>query len=394
MLVIGMMSGTSYDALDAAAAELRVDGDTILLEPRGMISEPYPGWLRAALDAAMPPSAVTMADVCRLDTWIGQAFASLAERAAAELCHGAADLVVSHGQTLYHWVHEGEVHGTLQLGQPAWIAERTGLPVVSDLRCRDVAAGGQGAPLVSIFDVLWLAGLPGTPVALNLGGIANITVSSSGAPVAFDTGPANALIDAAVRHLTGGRADIDVDGVMAARGAVHDGLLHRLLADGYYPLPAPKTTGKERFHLPYLLAALAAVDGPDLAADDVVATLTELTARTVADAGRRPGGGAGVAAGGGTNNPTLMRRLASALDGVPLRTSAELGIPAAAKEAYAFALLGYLSVHGLAGTVPSCTGAEHASVLGSVTPGREPLPPAVRGARPTRLRVHAAAGRS
>jgi len=385
MRVIGLMSGTSYDAIDAAAADLDRDGDTLVLTPRGVLSRPYPPHVRQSIEATLPPATTSMEQVCRLDTLIGQEFAALAAQADAELCDGAADLVVSHGQTVYHWVEDGQVLGTLQLGQPAWIAERTGLPVVADLRARDVAAGGQGAPLVSAFDVLWLGARPGTPVALNLGGIANITVLASGSPpVAFDTGPANALIDAGVRHATGGRADYDVDGALAARGRVDEDLLARLLTEPYYARPAPKSTGKELFSLPYLLTALA---GAAPAAADLAATLTELTARTVADAVLACGGTEVVAAGGGTRNPTLMARLAAALGGVPLGTTADLGVPTAAKEAYAFAVLGYLSVHGLTGTVPSCTGARHASVLGSLTPGRAPLTLPAPSPAPVRLRV-------
>lgn len=375
--VVGLMSGTSYDAVDAAAADLALDGDTLVLTPLGMISTAYGDDLRAALARALPPAGTDLAAVCRLDTRIGQAFAAAAVRADRELCGGRADLIASHGQTVYHWAEAGRVHGTLQIGEPAWIAEATGRPVVSGFRTRDVAAGGQGAPLVGIVDLMWLRGRPGVPVALNLGGIANVTVVLDGAgaePLAFDTGPANALIDAAVRELAGpdpaGRERrMDVDGALAARGTVHPPLLHRLLEEPYYALPAPKTTGKELFHLPYLRAALDGL-GP-LSAEDVLATLTRLTARTVADALRPLGATEVIASGGGTRNPVLMRGLREELggSGAALRTSQELGLPPGAKEAYAFAVLGWLTAHGLPGTVPSCTGARHPSVLGSLTPG-------------------------
>jgi anhydro-N-acetylmuramic acid kinase len=376
MRVIGLMSGTSYDAIDAAAADLRLDGDQLVLTPLGMLSQPYPDELRAAVAAALPPAATSMEEVCRLDTGIGQAFAAVARQAVEQLCGGYADLIVSHGQTMFHWVDDGSVRGTLQLGQPAWIAEATGVPVVSDLRARDVAAGGQGAPLVSIIDVLWLRGRPGAPVALNLGGIANITVVH-GEPVAFDTGPANALIDAVVTELTG--RPFDADGVMAARGQVHEELLGRLLSDPYYAREAPKSTGKELFNLAYVARAMEGL--PVIPAEDLVATVTTLTARTVADAVRRYGGTEVVASGGGIRNPVLMHLLADELD-IPVRTTDELGMPSAAKEAYAFAVLGFLTVHGLGGTVPSCTGARHPSVLGSVTPGLGGLPTISGEARP------------
>ncbi|MFJ7132512.1 anhydro-N-acetylmuramic acid kinase [Streptomyces fungicidicus] len=387
MRVIGLMSGTSHDAVDAAAADLVLEGDSLLLTPLGMVSAPYPEELRSALTAALPPASTTMRDVCRLDTRIGQAFAALATRADRELCDGRADLIVSHGQTVYHWVEQGRVHGTLQIGSPSWIAEATGRPVVSDLRTRDVAAGGQGAPLVSVVDVMWLRGRPGVPAALNLGGIANLTVAgAAGDPVAFDTGPANALVDAAAHALTDGRLEYDRDGALAARGRVDTALLRALLDEPYYAEPPPKTTGKELFHWPYLHTFLTGRDR--LPVEDVVATVTHLTARTVADAVRAAGASEVIASGGGTRNPTLMSMLRTALHGIPLRTSDDLGLPSEAKEAYAFAVLGYLTAHGLAGTVPACTGARRPSVLGSITPGsgglRLPEPAATA---PVRLRT-------
>ncbi|MFE9679831.1 anhydro-N-acetylmuramic acid kinase [Streptomyces sp. NPDC006285] len=381
MRVIGLMSGTSYDAIDAAAADLRFDGDTLVLRPLGMIGEPYPAELCEALAAALPPAGTTLAEVCRLDTLVGLAFAGAAVRARAELCGGSAELIASHGQTVFHWTDRGRARGTLQIGRPAWIAEETGLPVVADFRPRDIAAGGQGAPLVSLVDLLWLRGRPGTPLALNLGGIANVTAPDG---TAFDTGPGNALIDAAVRHRTG-RA-FDADGRLAARGTVHGPLLRRLLAEPYYARPAPKTTGKELFHEGHLLAALA--DCADLSDADVVATLTRLTARTVADAVRPLRATEVIVSGGGTRNPVLMAMLDAELPSVPLRLSDGLGLPAAAKEAYAFAVLGFLTLHGLPGTDPRSTGARHASVLGSLTPGRSGFPPLPAGAgRPVRLVV-------
>lgn len=371
MRVIGLMSGTSYDAIEVAAADLRLDGDTLVLRHLGHLSIPYPEDLRDLIAATLPPAATTAEAICALDTGIGQAFAAAAERALGELCDGVADLVVSHGQTMHHWVEDGAVRGTLQLGQPAWIAEATGVPVVSDLRSRDVAAGGQGAPLVGMTDTLLLRALPGTPAALNLGGIANVTVLVPGAQtLAFDTGPANALLDAAVRHFTGGAAAYDEDGRRAAAGRTSPELLRVLLDDAYYRRPAPKSTGKEHFHLPYLQRALDAVPTP---ADDVLATLARLTAVTVADPCRAYGVTSLVVSGGGTRNPVLMRMIAEELSGVPVQLSDDLGLPSDAKEALAFAVLGFLTVNGLPGTLPSGTGARRATLLGSITPGLSPL---------------------
>ncbi|MFB7786356.1 anhydro-N-acetylmuramic acid kinase [Streptomyces vinaceus] len=375
MRVIGLMSGTSYDAVDAAAADLELGaGDGVLrLVPLGMVSEPYPAEVREALAAALPPATTTLAEVCRLDTRIGQAFAALASRADRELCAGRAELVASHGQTVYHWAEDGRVHGTLQLGEPAWIAERSGCPVVSGFRPRDVAAGGQGAPLVSLVDLMLLRGRPGVPAALNIGGIANVTVLRAGGdPLAFDTGPGNALIDAAVRELSSGKRAYDADGALAAAGRVHEGLLERLLSEEpYYRMPPPRTTGKELFHAGYLRSRLAGLG--ELRPQDLVATLTRLTARTVADALRPLAATEVFVSGGGVRNPALMAMLREELGSAAVRGSQELGLPAGAKEAYAFAVLGYLSLHGLPGNDPGCTGAVGPRVLGSLTPGSRPL---------------------
>jgi anhydro-N-acetylmuramic acid kinase len=287
---------------------------------------------------------------------------------------------------VFHWVEDGHARGTLQLGRPAWIAERTGLPVVSDLRARDVAAGGQGAPLASTLDRLWLrdlAAASGKPaVALNIGGIANITiVHPDGHAIAYDTGPGNALLDLAAFRTTGRRSD--VDGGLAASGQIRQELLSRLLAEPYYSAEPPKSTGKELFHADYLDAAL---DGLTVEPEDLLATLTELTARTIAEA--CTGAGTVVASGGGVENPVLMRTLGGHLAGTRLVTSDELGLPRGAKEAYLTALLGWLTWHGIPANVPGATGASGPRLLGSITPGSTPLAlPRAHTATVTRLRV-------
>ena len=371
MRVIGLMAGTSLDGIDAPAIDVVQRDSALVVTPVATGTTPYPAELRDLLGRALPPQEVTAQDWCELDTRVGQAFAAAALEFATPL-RPSAQLVVSHGQTVFHWVEAGRVRGTLQAGQPAWIAEVTGMPVVSDLRARDVAAGGQGAPLVSIFDVLWLRGRLGNPVALNLGGIANLTADiHSERPLAYDTGPANALIDAAVTRISRGELTFDEGGAVAARGRVDDALLEHLLAEPYYALPAPKSTGKELFSAAYLERAL--LRRRPVKDDDLVATLTALTARTVADAALSHAPTAVVAAGGGTSNPTMMAMLAAALGDVPLVTADSLGLPSGHKEAIAFAVLGFLTWHGLSATLPSATGARHASILGTLTPGRTPL---------------------
>ncbi len=388
MIVIGLMSGTSMDGIDAAAADLELEGDTLRLTPLGHETTPYPAELASALRAALPPNNTTMEAVCRLDTAVGQEFAAAADRARQQ--HPGAALVVAHGQTVFHWVNaDGRVAGTLQIGRPAWIAERTGLPVVSDLRSADVAAGGQGAPLVSLFDVLLLGADGGGPrAALNLGGIANLTVvSPASAPIAYDAGPANALVDAAVVAVTGGADTHDAGGARAARGKVDEALLALLLDDFFLAQAPPKTTGKERYHHGFTEAAVDEL-GREPAADNLVATLTAHAAEVSAAECRRHGVAEVVASGGGTENPVLMEALARRIAPARLRTIDELGVPSAAKEAYAFAVLGFLTWHGLPGNVPACTGARHPAVLGAIIPGRAALRlPLPTSEPPTRLRI-------
>ncbi|WP_308292050.1 anhydro-N-acetylmuramic acid kinase [Prauserella alba] len=370
------------DGIDVAIAELTGSDGELVLTPCGQWELPYPDELRTRLLAALPPAPCSAEELAKLDTLVGQAFADAVSH--AEERAGTVDVVASLGQTVFHWIDDGRALGTLQLGQPAWIAERTGRPVVSDLRVRDVAAGGHGAPLASTLDALLLrtvADREGAPAAaLNIGGIGNITVvppthseagddsGAAGDVLAYDTGPGNALLDLAAARVTGGAARSDVDGALATAGTVRTDLLERLLADPYYAAPPPKSTGKEHFHSTYLAAALGGL--PPVGDTDLLATLTELTAVTIADACARHGATTVYASGGGVHNPALMRALGHRLT---VRRSDELGLPADAKEAYLTAVLGWLSWHGAAGNVPSATGARGPRVLGSITPGERPL---------------------
>ncbi|MGW4830460.1 anhydro-N-acetylmuramic acid kinase [Amycolatopsis japonica] len=390
--VIGLISGTSIDGIDVAAAELRADGDTVVLSPLGQLEVPYPETLRDALLAALPPNPCDAEQLTKLDTLVGQAFAEAAARGVEELAGGEADVVASLGQTVFHWVEDGTARGTLQLGNPAWIAERTGLPVVADLRVRDVAAGGHGAPLAGTMDALWLREMAalGPVAALNIGGIANITVvPADGAVLAYDTGPGNALMDIAAHRATGRRADID--GALALRGTVRPDLLAKLLLDPYYAAAPPKSTGKELFHGAYLDAAL---DGlPPVGAEDLLATLTELTAVTIAAECRRHDIATLIVSGGGADNPALMAALTRNLPGTALKTSDDHGLPRAGKEAYLTILLGWLTWSGVPGNLPSATGARGHRLLGSITPGAGPLRlPAPHTSTVTRLRVAAKTG--
>jgi len=386
MRVLGMISGTSHDGIDAAVVDFTLDGDTLHGTVLHGSTTPYDPGLRARLIAALPPAPTTLAEVAVLDTLVGQAFADVAATVASAV--GGVDLVVSHGQTVFHWVEGGRALGTLQIGQPAWVAERVGAPVLSDVRIRDITAGGHGAPLVSYLDALLLAGRAGVAVALNLGGIANITaLRPDGSLVAYDTGPANALVDAVVTAQGLDPAGYDADGRLAAAGTVDEALLAVLLDDPYYRLEPPRSTGKEHFHLPYVRDAVAragAAPGPT----DLVRTLTELTVRTVVAEVRRQGATFLAASGGGLHNPVLMAGIRDGLPGVEVVPADELGAPADDKEAIAFALIGWCTAHGLPGTVPAGTGASGPRVLGTLTPGADPLRlPEPLAKAPVRLRL-------
>ncbi|GGI08418.1 anhydro-N-acetylmuramic acid kinase [Egicoccus halophilus] len=380
MRVVGMMSGTSVDGVDVAVVDVdAVDGgERLVLRRVAEATVPFDPALRQRVLDVLPGSTAAhrpdVGELCRLDADLGRALAAAARQAVTELADGAADLLVSHGQSVHHEVVDGRVLATLQLGQPAEIAEATGLPVVSDLRTRDVAAGGQGAPLVSLLDQLVLADTTAPVAALNLGGIANLTVVAPDRPtVAFDAGPANALLDAAVRTATDGREHHDPGGRRTAVGRVDEALLAVLLDDPFLAAPAPKSTGKERYHAGYLDRALAAAPVDRL--EDRLATLAEAVAVAVADHAARHAVRRVVGSGGGVHNAGLVaalrRRLAAM--GATWDTSDTLGLPVDGKEAIAFALLGWLSWHGLPGTVASCTGAAGPRVLGSLTPGADPL---------------------
>lgn len=371
MRVLGMISGTSHDGIDTAVVDFRLTDGALTGTVVHTGSTPYAADLRARLIAALPPAPTTLAEVCELDTLIGQAFAAAAVAVIGEA--GPVDAICSHGQTVYHWISDGAALGTLQLGQPAWIAEATGTPVVSDVRARDLTVGGQGAPVVSFLDRMLLAGIVGTRAALNLGGISNMTViDPDGRLVAYDIGPSNALIDSVVVERALTPYGYDRDGVIAASGTVDDALLDVLLAEPYYRLPAPKSTGKELFHGDYVRHALEVADAEPTDAD-LVATLTALTVRTVAAEVRRAGVTTLIASGGGCRNPVILDGLRDALPGVDVLLSDDLGAPADDKEAIAFALIGWCTLHGVPANLPEGTGAREPRILGSLTPGAGPL---------------------
>ncbi len=378
MIAIGLMSGTSMDGIDAALVRLTAEERGLGVETLDFLVTPYPDALLVALRRAAAGTPLPAAELGHLHILVGEAFAEAASALLARPAgrEAAVEAIGSHGQTVAHDPARGV---SVQLGSAAVLAERTGLAVVSDFRARDLAAGGQGAPLVPFVDALLFTD-PHVPVAaLNLGGIANVTLLSPAAhpapPTAFDTGPANMVIDGLIRSLTGGAEAIDRDGRRARRGRVDQALLASLLRDPYFALPPPKSAGSAEFGEAYGERLLAAARERSVAADDLVATATALSIETIA----RPLAAAQVArvvaAGGGVHNPALIDGLRSALPAVEIVTSAHYGIDPDAKEAIAFAVLAWAHLAGRSGAFPSVTGARRPTVLGSFTPGARPGDP-------------------
>ncbi len=387
MLVIGLMSGTSMDAIDAAIVEIGMEGDTVHLAVRAFVMQSYDDALRERVRALMPPAQGSTVEVCEVNVLLGEAFATAAQNAVQEagLTLDAIGLIASHGQTIYHQVAPGTVRSTLQLGAPAVIAERTGCTVVADFRPRDIAADGQGAPLVPYLDVLLLHDERVNRASQNIGGMGNVTyVPATGAPIAFDTGPGNVLIDEAVRLLTGGALLFDRDGAMAARGTVADDLVEQWLQHPFFHQAPPRSTGREQWGVAETRHYVAEASARGLAPDDIVATLTAFTARSIAHAYTTFLGPIDevLVGGGGARNPTLLRSMQAALPAMAVRPIDDVGLNADAKEAVAFALLGYATLHGWPGNVAAATGATHPVVLGSITPGNN-YATLVRGLHPS-----------
>ncbi len=366
MIAVGLMSGTSLDGIDAALVRIEPRAGSYALELLRFETFAYPPALKEDLVAALPPNAGSVAALANLHNALGRAYA----RAADEIRRGErVDFVASHGQTIWH---DGPAHVTLQIGDAFVIREAVEATVCYDFRSADTAAGGHGAPLVSHVDALLLGSAGEDRVALNLGGIANVTLLRTGAAanevIAFDTGPGTMLLDAFLTRRTAGRECFDGDGALARNGRAHEGALEAMLGDEFFLAPPPKTTGRERFGRQYLSKHAARLD--TLTLEDGAATLTELTAVAIAFAIRRAGFGSAtlVVSGGGARNSFLLERLAARIAPARLERSDAFGLPADAKEAIAFAVLGYETLRGRAANVPAATGARHRVVLGALAP--------------------------
>ena len=373
MKILGMISGTSYDGIDCSIGEFSHEGSTVLLKPLFTRTHEYPTETYALINRSMPPAKIDYQVVCEIDTFVGEAFAEAAALAITE-SGITPDLIVAHGQTMYHWVSvDGKALGTLQVGDASRIAERNGIPVLSQVRSRDVAAGGQGAPFASLIDHMLLAARNKNCGALNLGGISNMTVIRPGHDtIAFDVGPANALMDAAVRMYTNGKENYDKGGLLGAQGVINPEVLAEMLREPYYAMSYPKSTGKELFNHDYLVSWMGRF--PNVSMLDWISTLTALTATTIANEFNKLKLEQVFVSGGGLHNETLMAQLRSMTHSVEYLPYEELGISSDGKEAYLFGLIGFLSSHNLPGNIPSSTGASGPRILGSISPGNHGFP--------------------
>ncbi len=384
-LIIGLMSGTSADGIDAALVEVWDDGGGIRWRLVSHAAVSWPDAIRAAiLDACCAEAPVQ--HVTALNFLLGREFARAAIQAAreADVAIDQVAAIASHGQTVWHQptpfgVGGSEAVGTLQIGEPAVIAAQTGRIVVADFRVADMAVGGHGAPLVPFADAILFGSDDETRAVQNLGGIANVTLLPLGRGpadlLAFDTGPGNLVIDAMAERVSGGMTRIDRDGTLAAAGTPDVELVDEWLRDPYFSKNPPKSTGREMFGAEYADMVYAAAQSRALSAADLLATVTALTVESIRDAYHRfllprCAVDSVILGGGGTRNPVLVAGLRHRLSPAKVLTHADFGIPNEAKEAIAFALLGYSTLRGRPSNVPVATGARRAAVLGKIV-----LPP-------------------
>ncbi|WP_276643761.1 anhydro-N-acetylmuramic acid kinase [Siccibacter turicensis] len=360
---IGVMSGTSLDGVDVVLAAI----DEHLVAQQASLSWPMPVALKEEVLAVCQGQTLTLAQLGRLDTRLGRLFADAVQALMKQEGLRPEDVMAvgCHGQTVWH-EPQGDAPHSLQIGDNNQITARTGVTVVGDFRRRDMALGGQGAPLVPAFHQALLAHPVERRMVLNIGGIANLSLLIPHQPVrGFDTGPGNMLMDAWIWRQKG--KPYDKDAGWAMQGKVTLPLLQQFLSDPYFAAPAPKSTGREYFNYGWLERQLAAF--PGLAPEDVQATLTELTAVSISEQVLLNGGCERLlVCGGGSRNPLLMARLAALLPGIEVSSTDEAGISGDDMEALAFAWLAYRTLSGLPGNLPSVTGATRSSVLGAIYP--------------------------
>jgi len=389
MFVIGLMSGTSADGIDAVLMQIENAPPTLDWNLIAHLNIPYEESLRKDIFACFRPETGTVEHICKVNFALGRAFADAALKVieAARMSRQQIDLIGSHGQTVWH-IPTGEAASTLQIGEAAVIAEMTGIDVINNFRTRDMAAGGQGAPLVGYVDQLLLTHPTLTRAAQNIGGVANVTYVPSQSSIvnlqslktndqrlgfAFDTGPGNMLIDDTVTRATNGKQTFDRDGEIASRGKVDGTLLSELMEEDYLYQKPPKTTGRELFGVQFGAEVWKKAKARNVRDEDIVATMTAFTARSIAQAYKYflptlPD--EVIVSGGGARNKTLMKMLSEYLTPARVFTSDEIGVAVEAREAVAFAVLAYESFHGRRGNLPAATGARREVVLGSLTKGK------------------------
>jgi anhydro-N-acetylmuramic acid kinase len=378
MRIAGIMSGTSLDGIDVAVIDITGSGFKAKINVLASHSVPYPKKVREALLSVSNTSSQT-GDISRLNFLLGELYAEALEETVerAGIPLNSIKLIGCHGQTIFHEGQAAQYMGkkvasTMQIGESSVISERTGISVISNFREGDMAAGGKGAPLVPYLDYMLLRHRGRGRVAVNIGGIANLSAippnTNTDRLIAFDTGPGNMVIDQLVARITLGRQTFDRDGGFASRGQVDPKLLAKLLRDKYYRAKPPKTAGREQFGAEFVTKLL----DTELSTEDLIATATALTAESIA---------LGIrnfvlpemrvdeifVSGGGTHNPTLMAMLTKAMEPIPVRMSSEVGLDVDAKEAVAFAVMAYETAHSRPSNVPKATGAKRSVVLGKLT---------------------------
>jgi len=386
--VAGLMSGTSADGVDVAITDIGPRGVEVVAF--GTVA--YPASLRRRIFRLFDPGTARIDDLCHLNFVLGEVFAGALLRVCGKSAISSAslDLIGSHGQTVQH-IPEGRrwgkrvVRSTLQIGEPCVIAERTGITTVADFRPRDVAAAGEGAPLVPYVDYLLFADKHKSRAVQNIGGIANVTYLPAGGGlgdvVAFDTGPGNMMIDRVAQRVTRGKSRYDAGGRRAARGTASEALLAELARHPYLGRRPPKSTGRETFGVRFADDVFERAREKGFAPRDILATLTAFTARSIADAYRRYLPGVVdevILCGGGARNRTLVKRLQTLVAPAKVLPTDDLGIDADAKEAVSFAVLAYETMRGRPGNVPAATGASRPVVLGKIVPGSSEQAPETR----------------
>lgn len=377
--VIGLMSGTSVDGVDAVLVEIRGHGLETQIEPIAFHSHAFETEIRDRIFDLFQPETSRVDEICQMNFLIGEVFADAAVAAIREagLDVGEIDLIGSHGQTIYHLPPQAGaeyVPSTLQIGEPAIIAHRTGIPTIANFRVADLAAGGQGAPLVPYVDFLLFRQADRTVALQNIGGISNATLIPAGAAVsdvlASDTGPGNMIIDSVIEILTEGVERYDDTGQFAAQGSVCESLLREWLQHPFISAPPPKTTGREAFGRQFADQAIQQAQNQNVGQTDLVATLTAFTAETIFDHYRRflfPHYSVDeiYISGGGAYNLTLMKHLKILFQPIPLLPIESIGFSSDAKEAIAFAVLANEAIHGHPTNLPQVTGASQPMVLGT-----------------------------